>query len=120
MADLKETRAGLPNTCSECGKDVGPSWFAPNDDAAAAGGGVCTECAGQKQTFAPIAGPNSEVEQLAQNIVNVVRDAQGVSNERVLRPAQATRNEAEAQADRNQSRVSPSDRQAPDALKGKR
>ena len=34
-----ETAVGLPNTCAGCGKAVGATWFAANDDQARAGQG---------------------------------------------------------------------------------
>lgn len=40
------TRAGLPNSCCSCGKDSLPYWFAPSDDAALAGQGLCEDCHG--------------------------------------------------------------------------
>lgn len=41
--DWNLTSVGLPNTCSRCGAlvDVETGWYAPNVDAARAGGGVC-------------------------------------------------------------------------------
>jgi hypothetical protein len=98
MDNLIETRAGLPNTCSKCGEDPGPSWFAANDDAAQAGQGLCPSCAGQKQTFEARAQPNSEVDTLAQNVAAVLRDAQGVDNERVSRQQRPAPSAAEAEA----------------------
>jgi hypothetical protein len=104
-----ETRVGLPNTCSKCGNDPGPSWFAANTDAAQAGQGFCPKCAGQKQTFEERAQPNSEVDTLAQNVAAVLRDAQGVNNERVSgreRPATPAA-EAEAVGEKAPRFVSP-------------
>jgi ribosome-binding protein aMBF1 (putative translation factor) len=40
-----ETDAGLPNTCSVCGKDPGATWYARNRDEARSGLGVCKDCA---------------------------------------------------------------------------
>lgn len=40
-----ETRRGLPNTCSQCGEQAGPTWWAENVDAARAGQGLCRDCA---------------------------------------------------------------------------
>lgn len=39
------TKAGLPNTCSVCAKTVtkDEGWYAENEDAARAGGGVCAD-----------------------------------------------------------------------------
>ena len=120
MTELKETRVGLPNTCSECGADVGPSWFAPNDDVARSGGGRCASCAGEQQTFGDIRPANLEVHQLAETVIAAVRDAQGISNERVLRPESAARAEPEAQADIRRAGVAAEDRQTRDALGKKR
>lgn len=41
-----QTTAGLPNSCSQCGTPVATSsfWFAPNEDGARAGAGVCQAC----------------------------------------------------------------------------
>lgn len=114
MADLKETRVGLPNTCSECGADPGPSWFAANDDAALAGKGLCSSCAGQEQTFAARAQPNPDVEQLKRAVADVLTG--GTPNERVLRPAP----EAEAAARGERADLSAAHRQARDTLKAKR
>lgn len=47
MAPLRiHTRAGLPNSCSDCGAPVDPSegWFAEHDDAARAGDALCGTC----------------------------------------------------------------------------
>jgi len=35
---------GLPNTCSGCGKDPGPFWYAANKDMARSGQGLCDKC----------------------------------------------------------------------------
>ena len=104
-----ETRVGLPNTCAKCGSDPGPSWFAANDDAAQAGQGVCPACAGQKQTFEERTQPNSEVDVLAQNVAAVLRDAQGVNNERVSgrQGAAPSATEAEALGEKTPRVVSP-------------
>ena len=45
---LIETEAGLPNTCSKCGKPVEGKWFAESVDHARAGLGLCAECANPK------------------------------------------------------------------------
>lgn len=45
MPKLIETTVGLPNTCSSCGGDPGPTWFAIHEDEARAGGGKCRKCA---------------------------------------------------------------------------
>jgi hypothetical protein len=101
--NLTETRVGLSNTCSKCGADPGPSWFAANDDAAQAGQGLCPSCAGQKQTLEERAQPNTEVDILAQNVAAVLRDAQGVNNERISRRQGAAPSAAEAEAKREEA-----------------
>jgi len=44
--DWIHTSVGLPNTCSRCGTpcDAEMGWYAPNLDAARAGGGVDEKC----------------------------------------------------------------------------
>lgn len=44
-----ETTAGLPNTCSNCGKPAGKRWYAENVDQARSGLGLCADCAGEEQ-----------------------------------------------------------------------
>lgn len=39
-----ETKAGLPNNCSQCGSPIIGSWFARNIDDARAGKGICADC----------------------------------------------------------------------------
>lgn len=39
-----ETKAGLPNTCHDCGAPQTDTWFAASVDAAIAGGGICAAC----------------------------------------------------------------------------
>jgi hypothetical protein len=109
MEELKETRAGLPNTCSKCGKEVGASWFAANDESALAGAGLCANCAGEKQTFEERAQPNKDVEALKRAVADVLTG--GAPNERVLRPE----GETEAPAGRGGANLPASDRQATDA-----
>ena len=41
---MKQTTVGLPNTCSQCGQLAEPHWYAPNEDAARAGAGICESC----------------------------------------------------------------------------
>jgi hypothetical protein len=41
-----KTRAGLPNTCSQCGTPCVEEWYAIHVDAALAGAGLCAMCAG--------------------------------------------------------------------------
>lgn len=48
ILSLIETRAGLPNTCTECGTLIADTWHAPTLDAARAGQGRCADCAGVK------------------------------------------------------------------------
>ena len=115
-----ETREGLPNSCSACGELQTVSWFAESEDAARSGVGLCASCAGQKQTFEAVAQPNAEVDRLARDVIAVVRDAQGVSNERVLPTERAARAESEAPAHRDRAHLPAEDRQAPDRLGKKR
>lgn len=106
-----ETRVGLPNTCSKCGKDPGGSWFAPNEDVAQAGGGLCASCAGQKQQL-PAVEPTNEI---PGDMLAAARDLRDqldrrgireqvekvIDDERILRSEGAARAESEAQtADR--------------------
>ena len=44
-----ETEVGLPNTCSNCGKPPGDTWFAEHEDAARSGQGICDNCANPKK-----------------------------------------------------------------------
>lgn len=52
-----QTSAGLPNSCSQCGKRiVNGMWWAEHVDAARTGSGVCDDCHAPKsppQTIAP-------------------------------------------------------------------
>lgn len=48
-----ETTRGLPNTCHDCGKPAGPTWWAEHEDAARAGGGVCRVCAVKRGWLPP-------------------------------------------------------------------
>lgn len=41
---MLKTKAGLPNTCSNCGKQV-VEWYAPSIDMARSGNGLCEKCA---------------------------------------------------------------------------
>lgn len=45
--NMINTIAGLPNSCSRCGKKCTAElgWYAENIDAARAGGGICSDCA---------------------------------------------------------------------------
>lgn len=56
---MRETTAGLPNTCSRCGRDPGPSWYAASEDAALAGQGVCADCHAPSPSAAPDPEPPS-------------------------------------------------------------
>ena len=42
---MQETKAGLPNTCSQCGANPGATWYARHNDAARSGQGLCKSCA---------------------------------------------------------------------------
>jgi hypothetical protein len=46
MATRTLTKAGLPNSCSNCGRPVDPSegWYAEHDDGAKAGDALCGTC----------------------------------------------------------------------------
>lgn len=51
---MKQTRVGLPNSCSICGNTVlTEMWWADNDDFARAGSGVCDNCRAPKPTQMP-------------------------------------------------------------------
>ena len=43
---MQKTVAGLPNSCSVCGKPLTreDGWYAEHDDAARSGGGMCANC----------------------------------------------------------------------------
>ena len=112
--ELIETRAGLPNTCSQCGKEPGDSWFATSDDAARSGAGVCSSCAGRKQELPPRPPANEIPGHVLQRAQELIEDV------RVLRPESAARAEPEAQADIRRAGVAAEDRQTRDALGKKR
>jgi hypothetical protein len=61
MADLIYTKVGLPNTCSMCGESVSreEGWYAPNDDVARSGGGICKKDYEAMQTAEPPASTNT-------------------------------------------------------------
>jgi hypothetical protein len=42
--DMKQTQAGLPNSCWKCGADNLEHWYAIDDETAAAGKGICEAC----------------------------------------------------------------------------
>jgi len=50
---MKQTSAGLPNTCSRCGQPAGEQWWAENDEQAQAGQGVCDTCHQPPKKAAP-------------------------------------------------------------------
>ncbi len=58
-ANLFQTNAGLPNTCSGCGQNPGSHWFAANIDDAIAGIAFCGACA--NVVTAPSAGSDQAV-----------------------------------------------------------
>ena len=60
---MVKTTAGLPNTCSKCGKKPGEAWFAPHEDAARSGQGLCTECA--TPTATPTADSGDDLTQIS-------------------------------------------------------
>ena len=45
-----QTSKGLPNSCSNCGQTIKEKeWFAPNEDEARSGLGLCVTCATEKK-----------------------------------------------------------------------
>ena len=57
---MKETKRGLPNTCSNCGKNPGDSWYAEHEDAARSGQGLCKDCAFPKKEEKAVKEKNKE------------------------------------------------------------
>lgn len=53
--NMIETKAGLPNTCWQCGSEPGETWYAANEDAARSGKGKCGNCAFPKAPMTEVA-----------------------------------------------------------------
>jgi predicted flap endonuclease-1-like 5' DNA nuclease len=52
-----KTVRGLPNTCSNCSREITEGfWYAEHEDGARSGQGRCSDCVGKGTTRAPIAG----------------------------------------------------------------
>lgn len=49
---MKKTSAGIPNTCTMCGKPQAAAWYAKNEDEAIAGIGYCEQCNPAKEAAA--------------------------------------------------------------------
>lgn len=57
------THAGLPNSCSQCGKPISAEmWWATSDDAARAGAGVCDACQAPPVPTPPTARPEPRID----------------------------------------------------------
>lgn len=72
-----ETKAGLPNTCSECGTPQAGTWYAASVDMARSGQGLCATCAGKGDEMEL---PEDVAQEAEGGVVTVVPEEAGATD----------------------------------------